>query len=82
MRGTIIEHQPKQGKKTFGYSLFLGRDETGKQVRQLRRGFKREKDAQDADVGKGIGAELFRELEARIKTLMDAQALRRTGEDR
>jgi len=37
---------------------------------------------QDADVGKGIGAELFRELEARIKTLMDAQALRRTGEDR
>src|SRR5262249_54285342 len=37
---------------------------------------------QDADVGNGIGAELFRELEARIKTLMDAQALRRTGEDR
>jgi integrase len=48
MRGTIIEHQPKKGKKTFGYSLFLGRDENGKQLRQVKRGFKREKDAQDA----------------------------------
>jgi integrase len=48
MKGTIIEHLPKRGKKTFGYSLFLGRDETGKQLRQVKRGFRREKDAQDA----------------------------------
>jgi integrase len=48
MKGTIIEHQPKRGRKTFGYSLFLGRDENGKQLRQLKRGFKRERDAQDA----------------------------------
>jgi integrase len=48
MKGTIIRHQPKRGRKTFGYSLFLGRDENGKQLRQLKRGFKREKDAQDA----------------------------------
>ena len=48
MKGTIIEHQPKRGKKTFGYSLFLGRDENGKQLRQVKRGFKREKDAQEA----------------------------------
>src|SRR5215472_14414183 len=48
MRGTIIEHTPKRGKKTFGYSLFLGRDENGKQLRQVKRGFKRKKDAQEA----------------------------------
>jgi integrase len=48
MTGTIIEHKPKQGKKTFGYSLFLGRDENGKQLRQVKRGFRRERDAQDA----------------------------------
>jgi hypothetical protein len=30
MRGTIIVHQPNRGKKTFGYSLFLGRDEYSK----------------------------------------------------
>jgi integrase len=48
VRGTIIEHTPKRGRKTFGYSVFLGRDEAGKQLRQVRRGFKREKDAQNA----------------------------------
>jgi integrase len=48
MKGTILTHQPKKGRKTFGYSLFLGRDETGKQLRQVRRGFAREKDAHDA----------------------------------
>jgi integrase len=48
VRGTIIEHQPKRGRKTFGYSLFLGRDGNGKQLRQVKRGFQREKDAQDA----------------------------------
>ena len=48
MRGTIIEHQPKRGKKTFGYSLFLGRDENGKQLRQLKRGFARKSDAEQA----------------------------------
>jgi transcriptional regulator with XRE-family HTH domain len=37
---------------------------------------------QDADVSRGIGPEFFRELEARIKTLMDAQAFRTTGGDR
>ena len=39
MTGTILEHVPKTGRKTFGYSLFLGRDENGKQQRQVRRGF-------------------------------------------
>jgi integrase len=48
MKGTIIEHTPKRGKKTFGYSLFLGRDENGKQLRQVKRGFAREKDAHEA----------------------------------
>jgi hypothetical protein len=48
MKGTIISHKPKQGKKTFGYSLFLGRDENGKQLRQVKRGFQRECDAEAA----------------------------------
>jgi hypothetical protein len=48
MRGTIIEHQPKRGKKTYGYSLFLGRDENGKQLRQVKRGFARKGDAEQA----------------------------------
>jgi integrase len=46
--GSIIEHQPKRGKKTFGYSLFLGRDENGKQLREVRRGFTRKADAEQA----------------------------------
>jgi transcriptional regulator with XRE-family HTH domain len=37
---------------------------------------------QDADIGKGIGPDLFRGLEVRIKALMDAQALKTTREDR
>jgi integrase len=65
MRGTIIEHTPKRGRKTFGYSLFLGRDESGKQLRQVRRGFKREKDAQEA-------------LRAAIEELQHAPAVERT----
>src|SRR5262249_55550919 len=44
--GTIIQHKPKTGRKTFGDSLFLGRDENGKQLRKVRRGFSTEKDAQ------------------------------------
>jgi integrase len=48
MRGTIIEHTPKRGKKTFGYSLFLGRDDNGKQLRSVKRGFARKADAEDA----------------------------------
>jgi integrase len=48
VKGTIIEHTPKRGRKTFGFSLFLGRDETGKQLRQVKRGFRREKDAEEA----------------------------------
>ncbi len=48
MRGTIIEHTPKRGKKTFGYSLFIGRDENGKQLRSVKRGFARKADAEDA----------------------------------
>ncbi len=61
MKGTIIGHTPKQGKKTFGYSLFLGRDENGKQLRQVKRGFQREKEAEDAlrqaleEYGKALG---------------------------
>ena len=48
MKGTIITHKPKRGKKTFGYSLFLGRDETGKQLRKVKRGFARLADAENA----------------------------------
>lgn len=48
MRGTIIEHQPKKGKKTFGYSLFVGRDDSGKQLRQVKRGFIKKSEAEDA----------------------------------
>ena len=48
MRGTIIEHTPKQGKKTFGYSLFLGRDASGKQLRLVKRGFAKESEAETA----------------------------------
>jgi integrase len=48
MTGTIIQHTPKRGKKTFGYSLFLGRDENGKQLRQVKRGFARKSEAEAA----------------------------------
>jgi integrase len=48
MTGTIIQHKPKSGRKTFGYSLYLGRDESGKQLRQVKRGFTTEKEAQKA----------------------------------
>jgi hypothetical protein len=41
----MIEHTPNHGKKTFGYSLFLGRDENGKQLREVRRGFACKADA-------------------------------------
>src|SRR5215467_7458538 len=48
MTGMIIQHKPKIGRETFGYSLFLGRDENGKQSRKVRRGFATEKEAQKA----------------------------------
>jgi len=48
MRGTLIEHQPKRGKKTFGYSIFLGRDEKGKQLLRVKRGFAKKSEAEDA----------------------------------
>ena len=45
-RGTIIERQPKTRRKTFGCSLFLGRDENGEPLRKVKRGFTRESEAE------------------------------------
>jgi hypothetical protein len=48
MRGTIISHTTKSGKKSWGYSYFAGRDETGRRIQKLRRGFARKGDAEAA----------------------------------
>ena len=48
MTGTLLTHKPKRGKKTFGYSIYLGRDENGKQLRKVKRGFARESEATQA----------------------------------
>src|SRR6516164_5808180 len=47
MRGTIISHTTKSGKKSWGYSFFTGRDETGKRIQKLRRGFAKKGDAEE-----------------------------------
>jgi integrase len=48
MRGTIIEHVCKNGKKSWGYSFFAGRDENGKRIQKLKRGFPKKGDAEEA----------------------------------
>jgi integrase len=48
MRGTIISRTGKDGKKQWGYSFFAGRDEAGKRIQKLKRGFAKKGDAEDA----------------------------------
>ena len=47
MKGTTIKYRPKRGKPTFGYSFFAGRDADGKRIQIVKRGFAREKDAEE-----------------------------------
>ena len=55
MRGTIIKYEPKIGRPTFGYSFVAGRDENGKRVQIMRRGFDKKSAAQEALRSTSIG---------------------------
>jgi integrase len=48
MRGTIVSRTGKDGRKSWGYSFFAGRDKQGKRIQKLKRGFARKGDAEDA----------------------------------
>jgi integrase len=48
MRGTTIKYQPKRGKPTFGFTFFAGRDESGKRIQKLKRGFVTKAEAEEA----------------------------------
>jgi hypothetical protein len=48
VRGTIIAHTTKSGRKSWGYSFFAGRDEKGKRIQKLKRGFAKKGEAEDA----------------------------------
>jgi integrase len=48
MRGTIISHTTKGGKKSWGYTFFAGRNEAGKRIQKVKRGFARKGDAEEA----------------------------------
>jgi ATP-dependent helicase/nuclease subunit A len=48
MKGSTIEYQPARGKKTFGYTFFAGRDESGKRIQVVKRGFETRTKAEDA----------------------------------
>lgn len=48
MRGTIIEHVCMNGKKSWGYTFFAGRDENGKRLQTVKRGFAKKGDAEEA----------------------------------
>jgi integrase len=48
MRGTIISRIGKDGKKSWGYSFFVGRDEGGKRIQKVKRGFARKGEAEEA----------------------------------
>jgi integrase len=48
MRGTIISHTTKKGKKSWGYSYFAGRDETGKRIQKVKRGFGKKGESENA----------------------------------
>lgn len=48
MTGTIVRHQPKRGKPTFGFSYYSHKDENGKWVRRVKRGFRTKDEAEKA----------------------------------
>ncbi len=48
MRGTIISRTGKDGKKQWGYSFFAGRDERGKHIQKVKRGFAKKGEAENA----------------------------------
>jgi integrase len=48
VKGTTVKYTPKRGKPTFGYSFFVGRDENGKRIQKLRRGFATKAEAEQA----------------------------------
>jgi integrase len=48
LKGTTIKYQPAKGKPTFGYSFFAGRDEAGKRVQKVKRGFSTKAEAEEA----------------------------------
>jgi integrase len=48
MKGTTIKYTPKRGRPTFGYTFFAGRDETGKRIQPLKRGFATRAEAEAA----------------------------------
>jgi integrase len=48
MKGTTIKYTPKRGKPTFGYTFFAGRDENGKRIQKVKRGFATKAEAEAA----------------------------------
>jgi integrase len=48
MRGTIISHTTKSGKKSWGYSFFAGRGQNGKRIQRVKRGFSKKAEAEKA----------------------------------
>jgi integrase len=48
MRGTIISRTTRKGKKSWGFSFFAGRDENGKRIQKVKRGFDKKGDAEEA----------------------------------
>jgi integrase len=48
MKGTTIKYKPKKGKPSFGYTFFAGRDQNGKRIQKVKRGFGTKKEAEDA----------------------------------
>jgi hypothetical protein len=52
MKGTTIKYEPKKGKPTFWYTFFAGRDENGKRIQKVKRGFRTERECGDLWVAK------------------------------
>jgi integrase len=48
VKGTTIKYTPKRGKPTFGYTFFAGRDESGKRIQRVKRGFATKAEAEQA----------------------------------
>jgi integrase len=48
MKGTTVKYTPKRGKPTFGYTFYVGRSENGKRIQKVKRGFRTEREAEEA----------------------------------
>jgi integrase len=48
MKGSTIKYTPKRGKATFGYTFFAGRDENGRRLQKVKRGFATKAEAEEA----------------------------------